>query len=293
MTQKKMNFGRSMLVLVGCSGAMIFGQACAPAPGPATSVTPAAQSAQLQSVAAPQGLSQAPAAPLTKMPSSITVPAATPASAKAPATSQPVAQQPSSAAPMCNNPITLICGGQTSLVCPGQSFTCSGNGGGAPASSPAASASPTMSAPAQQAAAPTPPPVPQLSPGELNTGIGIFLNTLYHGLFNRAPDVGGFRYWVQQNASGVGCKTIAASFLLSSEMMTLRNAAMVPSDFQNKQSYIIGLYQGLLGRQFDQGGFNYWLSATYFDGFPINSLDQSFLAGTEFRSHCAVLGLAY
>ena len=158
---------------------------------------------------------------------------------------------------------------------------------------PTPAATPMQSAPPVQAAAPTPTPTPSAAPSlDLNTGIGLYLNSLYTGLLKRAPDQAGFNYWVAQNAMGVGCKQVAMGFILSSENGVLRNKALMNGFIFSQSDYIAALYRGLLGREPDQAGFSYWYGGVLKNDFTVATVEQAIIGSSEFTHRCSSLGLA-
>jgi hypothetical protein len=288
-------------LVTGCSGGLESASRTATSNVTPVSNSSAASSTSAVPSASSASLSSSPvqsSTPVVSVPF-VKVPVAVPAPTAAP---MPVVQNPAAGAPACTNPITIICNGQTSHICSGQSFTCVGNGSAAPAA-PATPASPVVAVPAPAPMAPPPvvvaPPAvvmpapmpPQISNAELNTGIGRFVNTLYEGVLNRAPDESGFHYWLNANASGSGCLAIAAAFLHTSELAPLKNAAM-QVDIVSQSAYIAHLYRGLLGREVDTGAYDFWINATYKNKYPITSLETDLLSSAEFKNRCASLGLA-
>ena len=75
---------------------------------------------------------------------------------------------------------------------------------------------------------------------------------LYRAFFNREPDIGGAKYWIDLNERDYTLDQIAEFFTLSEE-------------FSNNYSettggeYLAAVYQNVLGRTYDQAGFDYWL----------------------------------
>ncbi|NMM36120.1 MAG: DUF4214 domain-containing protein [Glaciimonas sp.] len=80
------------------------------------------------------------------------------------------------------------------------------------------------------------------------------ITQLYVSLFNRAPDAGGFSYWVQSYASGQSLANIAQSFYLSPEGQATYSGALTNTQFIN------AFYVNFLGRANpDAGGVAYWV----------------------------------
>ena len=77
---------------------------------------------------------------------------------------------------------------------------------------------------------------------------------LYNAAFSRFPDANGFNYWIEKYASGESnLQAVAQSFLLSEEFKERYGANVT-----NAQ-YVETLYINVLGRDYDQDGYNYWL----------------------------------
>ena len=77
---------------------------------------------------------------------------------------------------------------------------------------------------------------------------------LYNAAFKRLPDSDGLKYWITQYTSGVNDdRAVAQSFLVSDEF-----AERYGLNVTNAQ-YVETLYVNVLGRDYDQDGYNYWL----------------------------------
>ena len=77
---------------------------------------------------------------------------------------------------------------------------------------------------------------------------------LYNAAFKRLPDPDGLKYWITQYSSGVNDdRAVALSFLLSDEFAERYGANVTNA------KYVETLYVNVLGRQYDQDGYNYWL----------------------------------
>ncbi|NND02612.1 MAG: DUF4214 domain-containing protein [Acidimicrobiia bacterium] len=75
---------------------------------------------------------------------------------------------------------------------------------------------------------------------------------LYWAFFNRNPDLNGAKYWLGIARDGAGLDLIATQFAISREFQTTYG------DTDNKRFLEI-VYQNVLGRPADPGGFRYWL----------------------------------
>ena len=77
---------------------------------------------------------------------------------------------------------------------------------------------------------------------------------LYNTSFKRLPDPDGLRYWIGNFSSGKDDeRAVASSFLASSEFKERYGQNI------NDESYVETLYVNVLGRDYDQSGYNYWL----------------------------------
>ena len=87
----------------------------------------------------------------------------------------------------------------------------------------------------------------------LNTYSGRMFR-LYNAAFKRLPDADGLKYWIDMLSSGANSdRVISKSFLASDEF-----ADRYGSNVSNGQ-YVETLYTNILGRDYDQGGYNYWV----------------------------------
>lgn len=75
---------------------------------------------------------------------------------------------------------------------------------------------------------------------------------LYQAYFNRAPDVDGAKYWLGIRRDGYDLLDIAGFMSVSKEFA---NTYAGTSDAE----YVELVYQNVLGRGFDQEGYDYWL----------------------------------
>lgn len=75
---------------------------------------------------------------------------------------------------------------------------------------------------------------------------------LYQAIFGRYPDLGGAKYWIGINNQGFDVLEIAGFMSDSAEW---HNTYAGTSD----ERFVEIVYSNVLGRDFDQGGYNYWL----------------------------------
>jgi hypothetical protein len=78
---------------------------------------------------------------------------------------------------------------------------------------------------------------------------------LYHAALNRNPDLEGLGYWLSALDNGAAVKQIAKNFVFSPEFTD-----NFYGDGSN-QTFVTALYNNVLDRAPDAGGFDYWLTA--------------------------------
>ena len=82
-----------------------------------------------------------------------------------------------------------------------------------------------------------------------------YLTQIYNASFKRLPDPDGLRYCISNFSSGNDDeRAVASSFLASAEFKERYG-----EDVSN-ESYVNTLYINVLGRDYDQTGYDYWLS---------------------------------
>jgi hypothetical protein len=77
---------------------------------------------------------------------------------------------------------------------------------------------------------------------------------LYQAAFDRKPDVSGLDYWYHQMNSGVTLQQVASGFINSAEFKALYGSN--PSNAE----FVTLLYDNVLHRAPDTGGFNFWMN---------------------------------
>ena len=77
---------------------------------------------------------------------------------------------------------------------------------------------------------------------------------LYNAAFARFPDSEGLKYWIENFSSGKDDSRAVASSFLASVEFTQRYGQNITNDL-----YVETLYVNVLGRDYDQAGYNYWL----------------------------------
>jgi len=106
---------------------------------------------------------------------------------------------------------------------------------------------------------------------------------LYQAAFNRKPDLGGLSYWVDQVDAGTALKAVASAFIGSNEFRSLYGSN--PGAGQ----LITLLYNNVLHRAPDQGGYDYWLGQFNAGGVNSESLLVNFSESSENKA--ALIGV--
>lgn len=75
---------------------------------------------------------------------------------------------------------------------------------------------------------------------------------VYQAAFNRTPDDGGLKYWIGIMDSGQSLDTVASGFINSAEFQSVYGSS------PTHQQFVTKLYNNVLHRAPDQGGYDYW-----------------------------------
>lgn len=78
---------------------------------------------------------------------------------------------------------------------------------------------------------------------------------LYKAAFDRAPDIGGLGFWINALDNGVSLLSVAKNFNTSAEFQKLYGANV------SNRDYLTSLYNNVLDRNPDEGGYDFWLNA--------------------------------
>ena len=77
---------------------------------------------------------------------------------------------------------------------------------------------------------------------------------LYSAAFKRLPDADGLKYWIGTHSAGTDSnRAVAQSFINSSEF-----SERFGENISNEK-YVETLYTNVLGRTYDQAGYDYWV----------------------------------
>ncbi|MCX6179633.1 MAG: DUF4214 domain-containing protein [Chlorobiales bacterium] len=80
---------------------------------------------------------------------------------------------------------------------------------------------------------------------------------IYKAAFDRTPDYGGLGYWFKAIDHGASLHDVAGGFMDSNEFKAMYGDNPTDSNFVNL------LYQHVMGRTPDQGGYVYWMTALH------------------------------
>lgn len=105
-----------------------------------------------------------------------------------------------------------------------------------------------------------------------------FVELIYRNLFDREPDSGGRAFWTSQLSQGAGRGSVMIAFSESPEYVerTGTNPAAPAA-----ASQLWRLYRAYLGRNPDQGGFDYWYTQLAND-VSLAAVSEGFARSTEF-----------
>jgi len=119
-----------------------------------------------------------------------------------------------------------------------------------------------------------------------NASVTMFVHRCYDVFLDRKPDTAGLNHWTGRILNnGVSGQRIAESFVFSVEF---RNRQMSDEEF------IRYMYRGMMGREFDTAGLNFWLGqmrrqSTNEQGRRV--VFNGFANSPEFRAICARFGV--
>ena len=85
----------------------------------------------------------------------------------------------------------------------------------------------------------------------------------------------GLKYWIGMMDGGINLPTVASGFIASNEFKTLYGANPTNDQFVSK------LYNNVLGRAPDEGGFNYWVGLLNNKQIDMTSTLVNFSESTE------------
>lgn len=108
-------------------------------------------------------------------------------------------------------------------------------------------------------------------------GIEGFVTRMYTTCLGRNAESGGFQYWTNRLSNRIiGGSDVADGFFFSAEFLN--------DNFSNEE-YVNRLYLTIMGRNYDQDGFNYWVSSLQ-NGRSRYSVLQGFMYSQEWTDIC-------
>lgn len=113
---------------------------------------------------------------------------------------------------------------------------------------------------------------------------GLYIIKLYIAVLKRDPDYAGWAFWLNSLRAGTPALSILNSFLNSPEFTTLYGNT-------TNATFVNLVYQNVLGRQPDTGGYNYYLNLLNTGGLSRAALMDQFIQSPEFSAN--VQGRAY
>ena len=127
---------------------------------------------------------------------------------------------------------------------------------------------------------PSPAPVP--TPGVNDSAVRAFVTRLYEQCLNRSPDSEGLGFWMQQlTQNGYSGQRAAEGFVFSAEYR---------SRGSSDGEFVTMLYNTLLNRGPDGGGYEFWMGHLQ-SGQSRYWVFASFCRSAEFESLCAAYGV--
>ncbi|MBR3237035.1 MAG: DUF4214 domain-containing protein [Oscillospiraceae bacterium] len=110
-----------------------------------------------------------------------------------------------------------------------------------------------------------------------------FVRALYKGALGRDGETAGVKWWTD----GLACEaqtgaTAAQGFFLGEEYLNRQ---------RNDRQYLEDLYQGLLGREPDEKGFNYWIGQLETARLQRRDILKGFVISAEFLNRCNAHGI--
>ncbi|MGF1529505.1 MAG: DUF4214 domain-containing protein [Candidatus Competibacterales bacterium] len=123
---------------------------------------------------------------------------------------------------------------------------------------------------------------PDLKDNDIFNDLTLFVMQQYRDFLQREADAGGLAFWVEEMAAGrQNTLSMVEAYLLSQEFL-----GQVDQRFPQYQDdilavYTVALYLGMLQRDPDQGGFEFWLDK-FRNGESVQRLIESFLVSSEY-----------
>ncbi|PZW49086.1 Calx-beta domain-containing protein [Humitalea rosea] len=119
-----------------------------------------------------------------------------------------------------------------------------------------------------------------------------FVDTLYHNVLGRGPDVGGQTYWEGVLGAGVPRADVLVSFSESPEnkQLTAPSVAAGIWDLNENAAVVARIYDTVFGRLPDVGGLSFWRDALDAGAISQREVAASFVGSPEFQAKYGALG---
>jgi Domain of unknown function (DUF4214)/RTX calcium-binding nonapeptide repeat (4 copies) len=106
-----------------------------------------------------------------------------------------------------------------------------------------------------------------------------FVTLLYDNVLHRAPDTGGFNYWINSLSSGMTREQALIGFSESTE----NKVALMAFDMNGNMGQVYRLYQAAFDRTPDTGGVGDWTQGMN-NGMTLNQVATGFINSPEFKA---------
>jgi len=108
---------------------------------------------------------------------------------------------------------------------------------------------------------------------------------LYQGVLGRHPDKDGFEHWLTNIKLGSTQEQIAEGFIGSAEFIAA--AGSEPGTEPTFDQLLTSLYKVVLGRDYDQGGYDHWYDLHVNQGAALGVVVTGFTNSVEFSNSIA------
>ncbi len=112
-----------------------------------------------------------------------------------------------------------------------------------------------------------------------NPSDSAFVTLLYDNVLHRAPDAGGYAYWMNELAHGVTREQALIGFSESTE----NKVALMAFDMDGNMDKDYRLYQAAFDRQPDVSGLDYWHHQLN-SGMTLEQVASGFISSAEFKA---------
>jgi hypothetical protein len=112
---------------------------------------------------------------------------------------------------------------------------------------------------------------------------------IYKAAFNRTPDAEGLGFWIKSLDNGNSLNNVSQGFIGSPEFQRIYGAN------SSDTTFLTNIYSNVLGRNYDQSGYDFWLNGLQ-NGLQRDSLLSQFSESVENSANVATLigqGITY